>query len=189
MSLGPESLQVNLDLSVNYVIKQRFEPLTSTPFGGTYAGRVFYEDALADPTALDQRRTALRYWVGIQFIMPGVGLHLPTIAQMDFYTAVGDSSNQSTSDRWGHKLSAMVQDFIGIWSPSDVSFPVLDFSNLAAPAPCALPTWFMVKNSRSMWGWPEERIRMIPDKGLNHEVVTYHFWHQADLEPSQPIYF
>lgn len=197
MTIDSGALQHNLDLSFNRVIKDRFEVMTSTPFGGTYANRVFYDDPLGDPTALDQRRTALRYWVGTNVLMGGVGLKVPTIMQLDFYSAIGDSSNQSTSDRWGHKLQSMIVDFIGIWTPSDGSFPIYDWSNLASPVlptPPLLPMVFLIRNSRGQFGWPDENVPLEPDRGLNHRVVSYHCWHQNDLVGTtggggNPIYF
>lgn len=185
MSLGAESRQRNFNLSVFRVVKQRYDD--AALFGGVYFGHVFYQDALADPTALDERHTALGWWVDLQFIAPGLGQHLPTIMQADFYYLQGDYGTQSTGDRYGHKLTNMVDDFISIWSPSDCGFRIYDFAVPASPA--ITEAWAIVKNSRSMWGWPEERVRIEPDRGLQHEIVTYHFWFDQDLHPSQPNYF
>lgn len=186
MSFGTELRQDYFNLSINKVIKTRFA--NSTSFSGIYNNRVFYEDALADPTAFDQRATALGYWVDLSFLMPGLGQHLPTIAQLDFYYAQKDYGDQTGSgDRYGHKLTSMVDDFISIWSPSDASFPLYDFTIPTVPS--LQTAWGIVKNSRSMWGWPEERVKLQPDRGLWHEVVTYHYWFDQDLHPSQPLYF
>lgn len=165
--------------NVNLTIFRRIKNLVDA---GTYSGRVFYEDALADPTALNAANTALRYWFEVAIVSGGVGLKLPTIVQVDCYYVTGTPGNQSSSDRYGHKVQAMAVDFQSAFagSSSGVGFKVYDFSTDASN-PTETTEWLIPRNSRGQFGWVEEVVRMPSENGLQRVVMTLHVWHHEDL--------
>lgn len=176
MTLAVGLRQRNIDLSLLRIVQTRFAT-------GAYATRTFAQDALADPTALDERKTALRYWVEVSFPSHGTGQKVPTIMQVDCFYAVGDLGNQGTSDQYGHKTTDVADDFVAAMTPANVGLTVYDYDNPASPV--ATTEWVLIRNSRGQQGWPESRQRVFAERGLVRETLTYHVWHRQDLHGVQ----
>jgi hypothetical protein len=180
MALTQSVRQRNVNLTIFDKVKDNFAV-------GTYLNRVFPQDALADPVALDETNTALRFWVELAILNSGTGMKLPTIMQVDCYYAVGDRGNQATSDRYSDKVTGVADDFINAMSTSDAGFLVVDFSVTPA-SPTTTDQWLLIKNSRGELGWPESRNRIFNTTGFTRETLTYHIWHHEDLK-SAKVYF
>lgn len=171
--------------NVNHTIFKRVDDVldTGAAFSGVYTGHVFYQDALADPSAQDAQKTALRYWLELCVLSGGAGLKLPTLVQCDAYYLVGDESTTSSSDRYGSKVAGILDDLQTVWGHN--GFPVYDFSSTPS-TPTVTDQWLLVQNSRGARGWPEEAQRVILlDDWAWRATATYQIWLQEDLRSSQ----
>jgi len=177
--------QRNVDLTILKHLNDRMGAL----YGATYTGRIF-RDRLADPTALDARRAALRYWIELFVVSHGTGLKVPTIVQADCFWTVGSEGDQATTDRYGDKLTGMVDDLLGALSNATSGIRMLDFSAVVTTShtPAPLDQWIICRNSRGQLGLPESRRRFGNDRGLGRETLTFHFWYLQDLHGPQ-VYF
>ena len=177
MSLRASYKHSNIDLTINQKIKADFETAKG------YTGRVFYEDSLADPTSLDERITTLGYWIEVRILSHGMGQKQPTVVQIDCYHNVGDRNTQAAGDRYGHKTTAIADNFVDAMATADLAIRIQDFSTPLSPT--NTDDWIIIRNQFGQFGWPTRRDRIPNDKGIIREVLTYHFWHMQDLSGVQ----
>lgn len=183
MAISAGYKQENVDISIMDHVRDRMTAL----FPAKYftPTRIFPQDMLGDPSALDERRTSLKYWIELSIINRGVGLKIPTIMQADCFYAVGSEGNQTDHDRYGHKNTEVADDLIEALGKTS-GFLISDWVTPASPV--ATDLCLIVRNSRGQFGWPDSRDRTFNITGLNREVVTYHFWHIQDLHGPQAYF-
>jgi hypothetical protein len=181
MALAQQHRQINLLRSFNVALLDRMTAISSA-----YASRIFFEDSMADPTALDERTTALTYWVNTRYVAGGVGLKMPTIIQVDCYYGTG--TEDSPLDRYGHLAIGVSDDVIAAWTACDGGVQIQDFSS-SQSSPSATAEWFLIRNSRGQQGWPDSRRQVPARRGLIIEVLTFHVWHHQDLHPRVQVFF
>ncbi|OGL43700.1 MAG: hypothetical protein A2W05_08790 [Candidatus Schekmanbacteria bacterium RBG_16_38_10] len=178
MSLQQAHRQKNLVQTFNQMVESRI-PVK-------YADRIFFEDFLADPSAMDERLNSLHYWINLRYVAGGVGLKQPTLIQIDCYFTVGSYSAQE--DRYGAQSINVGDDVIAAMSTADRGVYIKDFSSDPLN-PSLTEEYLLVRNSRGQQGWPDSRRQIPADRGLVAESLTFHVWHSQDLHPSVQVYF
>jgi hypothetical protein len=181
MSLQQRHRQRNLNLTFQTTVETRLIAINAA-----YATRMFFNDTLADPTALDGRLSALGFWVNLRYVRGGVGLKQPTLYQIDCYSAVG--TIVSPSDRYAEESVEVADDVIASMATADRGVLIKDYS-VTPLAPTTTIEWYLVRNPAGQQGWPAERVQIPNDRGLLIECLTFHIWHHQDLHPGQQIYF
>lgn len=188
MALPAHLKRKNIRRSFFKVIAERFQSAsfpTSDP--GRYVGKVGYSDPLFDPTAIDVRNTSLQRFVLVRALGFGVGKKLPNLFQVDLFTRVGVFDQSASGDRYSDDLDDMVDDFKGIWYPSDCGFKIFDYAVPAAPTDTGLWMISQVADGRG-YGMPSDESEVSFDRGLWSISLTYSMWHVNDMQ-AQPWIF
>ena len=183
MSLSASYKRRNVRRSFYKIIRDRFQdPAFPADDPGRYVGKVGYNDPLFDPTAVDTRNTSLARFVLLRALGYGLGRKLPCLFQADFYTLAGvfDQTNATGSDQYSDDLDRMVDDFKGIFYPSDCGFLIYDFAVPAAPVNTGLWMISQLTDGRG-YGLPSDETEPVFDRGMWSCSLTYNLFHVNDM--------
>ena len=181
MSLPAHLRQVNVDLS----IQKHLNDTWVVPGGLT--ARVFWSDPLADPTNLQEVLSELDYWFDVQFVARGAGQKLPTMVQIDAYYRVGIAGTEATHDRYGHKLTDLIDDLQATLTPAQTAFACYDFSSTPL-SPVSQGCYLQIRSAQGQMGWIDRNARRQLENGLWRQIVTIRVWHRQDLQGTLAYY-
>ena len=150
-------------------MRDRFEAVPAN------AGKVIYNDALADPTSFH------RWWIEIRRVIEGCRQGQASLYRIDVAYEVGSTAGQSVRDRYSDKCTDKADEFLELVIPdNDRGFRIYDY---AVPASPTITTWYArVINEVGAFGEPNSRVTLFdPDKGITHVLMDLSVWHAVDL--------
>jgi len=146
-------------------------------------GRLFWQDALADPTGMHAPNgAALDYWLEVQIIDEGVLRKVPTLVQIDVFYRVGNKGTQDDGDRFGWKITRVCDDIQKRLAPLEAGIQLFVFDSddltKCQPAP---GVYLQVMNQNRINGVFSSRRRLPVINGLQRTALTLDVWHVLDI--------